>query len=723
MSNPNGSRVELAATDVVVDNASKPSRNQPDIYYGDRNKLEKWLYQLELHFKFKTVPSNEKAEYAMTFMRGRAEDWVMVKYRNFAQHKYNLEENRREREKDKTITALEKDNDLFKLFESYTTFKQELRQVFGISNDEQIAAQIIQTIRQKTSAADYTAEFQRYAGKLKWDDNALMAMYQKGLKENVKDHLAFHGGVVESLDDLIEASISIDDKLYERALEKRYRGNVPFGRTGVTSSHNASYFNNRRRPVHNVQYGDPMEIDAIQTRKPFKGRKKEDSEKSDKKCYSCGKPGHFARNCRSKNMGPSRQINMVLRRDETESQEEDCGALEEDSDGWMDLRQTFTQVRPPTPAPKRQTYEIYGQEVTQEEYEDHLYTLGEDHRVIDHTTIPHEYCTDPRCGYASHIAPTGSSQRIAMDHIYPGHSYLCASECLDITCPVVHPGTWDTDESDEEDVSPYINEYIDAMEKQLGSDPSVEKEIPDSELLTEDSDEELLKLHEQRTRCYDEACQNTKHVEWRRHNMPTPENSNSNWNGEHEERAILEYSEERFLPCVEIPAQYREAMDKQEYARRINTARRDIIRSEQTGLPVERSQQLRTILAHRYLHFLRQTDEEAASTLLKIQRTREINMIERTIPEKKHRDFRARIAVAISLIRYLQLETSNAAELNCLTQDIQQVLTMYNEQHSEALRNMDWGSSGHQRRRIHQAIRDFLDNLMDIHETGKDSTP
>jgi hypothetical protein len=49
-----------------------------------------------------------------------------------------------------------------------------------------------------------------------------MTMYRRGLKENVKDELMRTGQKIENLDELIRATIEIDDNLYERAIERRY---------------------------------------------------------------------------------------------------------------------------------------------------------------------------------------------------------------------------------------------------------------------------------------------------------------------------------------------------------------------------------------------------------------------------------------------------------------------------------------------------------------------
>ena len=43
-------------------------------------------------------------------------------------------------------------------------------------------------------------------------------------------------------------------------------------------------------------------------RKPKKGQNKKTL-----KCYSCGKPGHFAKDCRSKNMVSRPQFNIMRR--------------------------------------------------------------------------------------------------------------------------------------------------------------------------------------------------------------------------------------------------------------------------------------------------------------------------------------------------------------------------------------------------------------------------
>ena len=74
---------------------------------------------------------------------------------------------------------------------------------------------MIQHIKQQRSAAEYTTQFKQYSVLTDWENNALMVMYQRGLKENMKDEITFDGRAVDTLDKLIAQAINIDDKLFE----------------------------------------------------------------------------------------------------------------------------------------------------------------------------------------------------------------------------------------------------------------------------------------------------------------------------------------------------------------------------------------------------------------------------------------------------------------------------------------------------------------------------
>ena len=42
---------------------------------------------------------------------------------------------------------------------TFTKFKEEIRRIFGISNEDKVAVRLIQHIRQHTSASKYAAKF------------------------------------------------------------------------------------------------------------------------------------------------------------------------------------------------------------------------------------------------------------------------------------------------------------------------------------------------------------------------------------------------------------------------------------------------------------------------------------------------------------------------------------------------------------------------------------
>ena len=115
---------------------------------------------------------------------------------------------------------------------------------------------------------------------------------------------------INTFEDLIEAAIELDDKLYERVIERRH--------IKRQLDRAEDYVNNRVFEASRKQRHDKtifMKLNAMLSKKSKNNEKKLfDKKKKGTACYACGKKGHYARDCRSKNV-IRRQLNMILKKE------------------------------------------------------------------------------------------------------------------------------------------------------------------------------------------------------------------------------------------------------------------------------------------------------------------------------------------------------------------------------------------------------------------------
>ena len=184
----------------------------------------------------------------------------------------------------------DRDDKTNEIFASLEEFKKQIRIVFGTVDQERTVEREICNIVQKGAAATYAANFQRHAAYMNWDDTALTAQYYKGLKDFVKDEIS-RSERPSTLAKMIEKSVIIDNRVYERSMEKSQKNYISLK---ANKPRESTQYNNQ--PYYSPQ---PMEIDATFHRNRFQRGTKQVPKgiRGKGNCYSCGKPGHFARDC------------------------------------------------------------------------------------------------------------------------------------------------------------------------------------------------------------------------------------------------------------------------------------------------------------------------------------------------------------------------------------------------------------------------------------------
>ena len=145
------------------------------------------------------------------------------------------------------------------IFESYKRFEKELRKVFKDTDKKRYTQERLALLHQTKSASTYATQFRQDSLQASINDEGLIQLFYKGLKEEVKDEL-YRLNRPATLDKYIEIAIQIDDRLY---IQKQQKKN---DRKYTINSDNSNKNSKKKLTVSTSlgTYTGPIDIDAIQ---------------------------------------------------------------------------------------------------------------------------------------------------------------------------------------------------------------------------------------------------------------------------------------------------------------------------------------------------------------------------------------------------------------------------------------------------------------------------
>jgi hypothetical protein len=294
---------------------SRLRTKDPDVWSGTKSTLPRFLASCRAKFLIEEHNfTNEfiKIGYAGSFLGGPPSDWWHTLFQRYE-----------ESQKNGTTPPAE--------LTSFSEFANALTNSYGDPDLTGTMERELRTLRQTSSVSAYAAEFQRIAGFLTaagWNDRPLLSNFRANLKDNIKNVLVHEKPFPTTLQEMIAASIRIDNREQEKAMDRK----VQTHQSGAQGNQSRSHQNGPSRlqitappnptaptlplpvttPLANNDGTTPMELDA------FERRVLSDTEKefrrNNKLCLYCGSPNHRVADCPKvpeKNRFNNRRINFI----------------------------------------------------------------------------------------------------------------------------------------------------------------------------------------------------------------------------------------------------------------------------------------------------------------------------------------------------------------------------------------------------------------------------
>lgn len=182
------------------------------------------------------------------------------------------------------------------LLSKYDAFMEDFQLLYSDPHKQRHAQSSLKRLKQgKGSVLTYSSRFRRLALDTGHNAEALRDQFREGLNDDVKDVLASNLTEPDQFEDFIRYCIKIDNRLYDRKLEK-----TSF-KSGNTTFRSVQRFQGFRTNPDTQNQSVPMELDAITTDAVKKLSKAErDRRMEEKLCLYCGEAGHRVRYCPKK---------------------------------------------------------------------------------------------------------------------------------------------------------------------------------------------------------------------------------------------------------------------------------------------------------------------------------------------------------------------------------------------------------------------------------------
>ncbi|CEL57200.1 Retrotransposable element Tf2 155 kDa protein type 2 OS=Schizosaccharomyces pombe (strain 972 / ATCC 24843) GN=Tf2-7 PE=4 SV=1 [Rhizoctonia solani AG-1 IB] len=177
---------------------------------------------------------------------------------------------------------------------SVNDFDKAFKQAFFDPDEQRAVERKITTLTQTTTTAAYATEFRTLLMSLDWNDAALHAQFYKGLHWHVKQQLAQKETQPQDLEELISATIRIDNVRRELEISRPPRENRPKP-TASTSTPRPS------------STGTPcVDSERLKADPNYVSEAEQQHRRDEKLCIKCGKAGHRFAECRTGWKGPDK---------------------------------------------------------------------------------------------------------------------------------------------------------------------------------------------------------------------------------------------------------------------------------------------------------------------------------------------------------------------------------------------------------------------------------